>query len=309
MEIFITGGTGFVGTALSRYLLEQGHKITAVGTSLRHILESYPGFRYLSADTTRKGDWQDKLQSMDAVVNLAGKSIFRRWSKTHKRRMVESRILTTRNLVDALPVGREMVLCSTSAAGYYGNRADEVLREDAAPGEDFLAKLCMDWETEAFRAQSNEVRVVTMRFGVVLGRGGGALGPMIPVFRLFAGGPLGSGRQWFPWIHMDDLVSAVFFILNTPAMEGPVNFCSPGPVRQRDFAGALGKALHRPSFMPAPGFMIRLVMGELGQSFLNSQHVSPEKLIEHGFNFHYPDIDKALGNIVSQTGKSRRNLL
>jgi len=299
MKIFITGGTGFVGSALSQDLLGNGHEVTAAGTSSTHKLEGHPGFTYICTDTTRKGGWQDDLQAMDSVVNLAGRNIFRPWTEKHKTRIYDSRILTTRNLVEALPAGREMTLCSTSAAGYYGSRADESLREDALPGNDFLAKVCVDWETEAFRAKSKGVRVITMRFGVVLGRNGGALGTMIPVFRLFAGGPLGSGSQWFPWIHLIDLISAGRFILDNPIMVGPVNFCSPGSLRQREFAGALGKALGRPAFMPAPGFVIRLVMGELGKSFLSSQHVIPQMLIENGFNFKYPDIKSALGDIVN----------
>lgn len=288
-----------MGTALSRRLLELDHSVTAVGTSPRHALDKAPGFRYLSADTTRSGGWQDELQAADAVINLAGKSIFKRWTKKYKKQMTESRILTTRNLVDALPQGKETVLCSTSAAGYYGNRADELLREDAGPGDDFLSRICIEWEAEAFRARAKGSRVVTMRFGVVLGRGGGALGTMIPLFKLYAGGPLGSGRQWFPWIHLNDLISAVLFILRSPALAGPVNFCSPIPTRQGEFANALGKALHRPSFFPAPGFMIRLMMGELGASFLSSQHVSAAKLIGSGFTFQYPDIKKALAGIIA----------
>jgi uncharacterized protein (TIGR01777 family) len=299
MKIFITGGSGFVGTNLSFYMLEKGHSVIAVGASSAHKVIKHDNFQYISADTTIKGGWQDALKDVDAVINLAGKNILKRWSNNYKNQIYNSRILTTRNLVEALPEKKEIILCSTSAAGYYGDRADEILKESALPGYDFLAKVCMDWEKEAFQAESKGIRVAVMRFGVVLGKNGGALAKMVPAFKFFAGGPLGSGLQWFTWIHMDDLIASIIFILENPDVKGPLNFCSPNPLRNRDFAKTLGNVLNRPSFMKAPSGMIRLIMGEMGKSLMNSQRAIPDKLLKHGFKFQYPDINNALYNLMN----------
>ncbi len=298
MNIFITGGSGFVGTDLSRYLLREGHSVIAVGRSPGHKLDGNENFQYISADTTKKGVWQNALGQVDAVVNLAGINILRLWTDSYKTQIYDSRILTTRNLVEAMPADKGVTLCSTSAAGYYGNRGDEILKEDARPGDDFLAKVCIDWEKKAYQAEAKGIRVVTMRFGVVLGKSGGPIKKMLPAFKFFVGGPMGNGKHWFPWIHMDDLISAILFILENREIKGPVNFCASEPVRNIDFAKALGNALNRPSFMTAPAFMIRLIMGELGASLLNSQRLSSDKLTRHGFKFQHPDINSALSEIL-----------
>ncbi len=299
MKIFVSGGTGFVGTNLIRYLLDAGHRVIATGTSSTHESVDHENFVFTSADTTEKGPWQDLLKNVDAMINLAGRTIFNRWSKRYKREIYDSRILTTRNLVEAIPDNKDVVLCSTSAVGYYGDRAEEILKEDAAPGNDFLARVSMDWEKEALLAERKGVRVAIMRFGVVLGKKGGALLKMIPAFKSFAGGPVGSGDQWFPWIHMDDLISAMIFIIEHQDIKGPVNFCAPNPVRNRDFAKALGEVLGRPSFMRAPSFMIRTLMGEMGTTLLASQRTVPDKLLKNGFEFRYPDVGTALLNLVN----------
>jgi uncharacterized protein len=298
MKIFITGGSGFVGTDLSRYLLREGHRVIAVGRSPSHKLDGKENFQYISADTTKKGDWQNALHKVDAAVNLAGINILRFWTDNYKAKIYDSRVLTTRNLVEAMPDDKGITLCSASAAGYYGNRGNEILKEDARPGDDFLAKVCIDWEKEAYQAKAKGIRVVTMRFGVVLGKNGGPIKKMLPAFKFFVGGPMGNGKHWFPWIHMDDLISAILFILENREIKGPVNFCASEPVRNIDFARALGNALNRPSFMTAPAFMIRLIMGKLGASLLNSQRVSSDKLERYGFKFQYPDINSALSEIL-----------
>ncbi|MBW2220565.1 MAG: TIGR01777 family oxidoreductase [Deltaproteobacteria bacterium] len=298
MNIFVSGGTGFVGTYLSEYLLTQGHHVTAIGTSESHPLEGRERFTFISDDTSREGRWQDSFQDMDAVINLAGRNIFRFWTQKYKSLMYDSRVLTTRNIVNALPEKRNVIFLSTSAAGYYGSRDDEKLDETVGPGDDFLARLCKDWEKEAFRAEEKGTRVVTMRFGVVLGRDGGALAKMIPAFKCFAGGPLGNGMQWFPWIHMDDLISAIHFLIDNREANGPMNFCAPGPVRQRNFAKALGNALHRPSFLRTPAFVLRTFMGELGSSLLGSQRVFPRRLLDEGFVFQYHEVKDALHNLI-----------
>jgi len=298
MKIFISGGTGFVGSSLARYFLAKGHNVIATGTSSAHTSIGHENFRYISADTTEKGPWQDSLKDVDALINLAGRTIFSRWSERYKRQIYNSRILTTHNLVEAMPDDKEVVLCSTSAVGYYGDRAEEILNEEALPGDDFLAKVSIDWEKEAFLAEKKGARVAVMRFGVVLGKNGGALAKMIPAFKSFAGGPIGSGKQWFPWIHLEDLISAVMFIIENQDIKGPVNFCAPNPVRNRDFAKALGRILGRPSFMKVPSFMIRTLMGEMGTIVMSSQRVVPERLLKNGFEFQYPDVEKALDNLI-----------
>ena len=299
MNIFITGGVGFVGARLSNILLSRGHTVTAVG--LRSIQKRIDNknFHYISADTSKEGSWQEKLIDVDAVFNLAGKTIFNRWSDSYKKLIYDSRILTTRNLVAGFPKDKEITFVSTSATGYYGNQGDDLLGEDASPGDDFLAEVGKDWEAEAFTAEQKGIRVVIARFGVVLGKGGGAMEKMIPAFRFYVGGPLGNGLQWFPWIHMDDLLSAFLFIMENQDIKGPVNFCAPNPVRNRDLAKAMGRALKRPSFMPAPAFMIRIIAGEFGNTLLYSQRAVPEKLLSYGFSFEYPDIAAAIENIVS----------
>jgi len=298
MKIFITGGSGFVGKHLAAFLLNNGHQVTVTGTRPYKKENKDKKFSYIQADTTQKGSWQEALQNTDAVVNLAGKNIFHRWSAKYKKEIYDTRILTTRNIVEGLPKDKGIVLCSTSAAGYYGDKGDEILTEDSSNGNDFLAEVCKDWEKEAFQAKEKGVRVVTTRFGVVLGKDGGAMKKMLFPFRFGVGGPLGSGMQWFTWIHIDDLLSAILFLLENEKAEGAFNFTAPNPVRNKELAKIIGHILNRPAFMPVPGFMIRTVMGELGTALLASQRAVPEKLLKQGFNFKYKDIQPALENLV-----------
>jgi len=244
------------------------------------------------------GAWQNEIQTQNAVINLAGSSIFTRWTKKAKQLIYDSRILTTRNVVEAIPAGKETLLCSTSAVGYYGFRHDEELTEADRPGSDFLARVCIDWENEAAKAADKGARVVITRFGIVLGKTGGALGQMIPLFKMFVGGPQGSGRQWFSWIHMQDLVNAFVFVLDNNSISGPVNVCAPNPVRNRDLAKSLGQVMFRPSFLKTPSFMLRLVLGEFGSMILKGQRVIPTRLLEHGFRFRYPEIVGALREVL-----------
>jgi uncharacterized protein len=297
MNVFVTGATGFVGSHLTRALLESDHDVTSIGRSEKMTID-HPRLHYLRGDATKPGPWQEALQNMDAVINLAGVSIFKRWDEAYKKILYDSRILTTRNLVEGMPENRNAVLISTSAAGYYGQRNDDILMENEPPGNDFLATLCRDWEAEAFAAVKKGVRVAVTRFGVVLGKNGGALNPMIPLFKWFLGGPLGSGKQWFPWIHVKDLTGAIRFILDNTNIHGPLNFTAPIPVRQKDFARFLGRQLGRPAILPAPAFMIRLILGELGQALMFSQKVIPDRLIREGYKFRFMEVQTALGEII-----------
>jgi uncharacterized protein (TIGR01777 family) len=298
MNIVISGASGFVGSRLTRDLLESGHTVTGLARSEPKTATAHPNHRFIAADTTRPGDWMKALAEADAVVNLAGRSIFQRWTDTTKQAIRESRILTTRHVVQGLPSGKPVVLVSASGVGYYGNRGDDVLTEDAPAGDDFLARLSQDWEKEALAASAKGARVVLARLGVVLGKGGGAMAQMIPAFKFFVGGPIGSGRQWFPWIHLQDLSAAVLFLIEHPEISGPVNLCAPDPVTNRDLAGALGHALNRPACMPAPAFMVRMVLGEFAAVLLGSQRAVPQKLLQHHFGFRHPDIQSAVQAVV-----------
>ncbi len=298
MKIVITGGSGFVGTHLSNYLLSGGHRVTALGRSADQHRIHHKSYNYVAADTTRPGDWQKEFEDVDAIVNLAGTTIFKRWTAGYKKQIYDSRILTTRNVVASLPQGRNIILCSASGAGYYGSRGDDLLKENETAGDDFLAGVSVDWEKEALQAADEHLRVVVMRFGVILGKGGGALAKMIPAFKYFVGGSMGSGKQWFPWMHLVDLMAAVQFIFENDQINGPVNFCAPNPIRYRDLAKTLGGALKRPAVMPAPAFLIRLAMGEFGEVFLASQRTLPDKLLSHGFSFQYPHINDAIRAVV-----------
>ncbi|MGD9079325.1 MAG: TIGR01777 family oxidoreductase [Desulfobacterales bacterium] len=299
MKFLITGGLGFVGANLSDYLLDKGHAVIAVGRAATQNRIPTDRYQYISADTTRPGDWQKALSDVDAVVNLVGKSIFKRWSKSYKEQIYDSRILTTRNVVDALPANQSVVLCNASGAGYYGNRGDDLLKEDEKPGNDFLASVSVDWEAEALKATAKGIRVALMRFGVILGKGGGALAKMIPAFKSFVGGPIGSGNQWFPWMHLTDLMAAIQFVCEHPQVNGPLNFCAPNPVTNHELAKTMGQVLGRPAIMPAPAFMVRAALGEFGSVLLDSQRAIPAKLLSHGFEFQYPDIKSAIEEVVS----------
>jgi uncharacterized protein (TIGR01777 family) len=298
MNIIITGGTGFIGSNLAEYFLSKGHTVSAVGRSAGPDRIRHNGLRYIAADTTRPGSWQKEVETAEVAINLTGATIFKRWTSDYKKLIYNSRILTTRHLVEALPEGQNVILCSASGVGYYGSRGDDVLNEDESLGQDFLAQVSKDWEKEAWQAATKGNRVAVMRFGVVLGKNGGALAKMIPAFKLFVGGAVGSGNQWFPWIHLEDLMAAILFILEHRDLSGPFNFCAPNPVRNRELTKALGDILGRPTFMPAPAFMIRLVMGEFGDVFLGSQRAIPDRLMKNGFSFRYPDVQSAIQDVV-----------
>lgn len=301
MRVLITGGLGFIGTQLSSRLLERGHQVTVVGHAPQPRPYTPRKVKYVCGDTTVKGVWQEEVAAQDAVINLAGALIFRRWTDKTKQLIYDSRVLTTRNVVEALDQGRGTVLCSASAVGYYGFRGDEEVTEEDGPGNDFLAGVCSDWENEARKAAEKEIRVVITRFGIVVGKTGGALGQMISAFKKFVGGPLGSGKQWFSWIHMEDLLNAFMFVCDNQDIHGPVNFCSPNPLRNRDLAKALGKVLSRPSFLTTPAFVLRLVLGEFGSVLLEGQRVMPAELLKHGFDFRYPEIMEALEEVVRES--------
>lgn len=301
MKIFMTGGTGFVGTMLTERFTQEGHEVTVLARKIRPNRVLPPGAVYLEADPAREGHWQTRVPEHEVVINLAGASIFSRWTQATKAAIRDSRVLTTRNLVEALSAhrGRETLLLSTSAVGYYGFHEDEEQDESCPAGDDFLASVTREWEAEALKAEPLGVRVILLRFGVVLGRDGGALKQMLPVFKRFLGSPLGSGTQWFSWIHAEDLVGIYLFLIEGKTVKGPVNCTAPNPVRNREFTRALNKVLGKPTLMPGvPGFMIKTLMGEFGSTLLKGQRVLPKVLLDRGFQFRFPEIESALKDLL-----------
>ncbi len=245
----------------------------------------------------------EAFDGVDCVIHLAGESVADgRWNDAKKKRIRESRIAGTRHLVEGIArlQKKPRALVSASAVGYYGSRGDQVLTESASPGDDFLADVCIGWEEEAAKARDLGVRVVSVRVGIVLGSGGGALAKMLTPFRLGLGGRLGSGHQWMPWIHIDDLVGIILHSCQNESVSGPVNGTAPNPVTNREFTKTLGCVLKRPTIFPMPGFMLRLAIGEFGDVLLTSQRAIPEAAQKSGYQFEYPDLEGALREILKR---------
>lgn len=300
MKIILAGGTGFLGRPLAHALLADGHDVVVL---TRDTVRNTVAGAHVVAWTPdgQTGSWAAEIDGADAIVNLAGEPIAaRRWSHEYKRRIQESRIRATRSLVEAIGSvsSPPVVFVSASAVGYYGSLGDEIIGEDTPPGSDFLARVCMQWEVEAERASSARTRVACLRTGLVLAKDGGALPRMLPPFKLGLGGPVGSGRQYWPWIHRQDWIELVRWIIGTPSASGPINASAPNPTTSREFARALGRALHRPAFAPAPAFALRLLLGEMADALLLAgQRAVPAKATRLGFRFAYSQLDDALGAI------------
>jgi uncharacterized protein len=281
MRVAVTGASGLIGTRLSSALRARGDEV--VGISLR----SGP-------------PPPAALAGCDAVVHLAGEEVAQRWTDKARARIRSSRVDGTRGLVQAIADAqpRPRVLVSASAVGYYGHRGDERLDEDAAPGDDFLAQVCVDWEREASAALEHGVRVVSVRTGVVLSKSGGALAKMLPPFRLGVGGPVAGGRQYLPWIHIDDLVGIYLAAVDNEDWTGPANAAAPEPVTNAEFSKALGRALHRPAIAPVPAFAIRLLYGDMAEIVTEGQRAIPARALQLGYTFAHPDLDEALADAL-----------
>lgn len=303
MKILVTGGTGFVGRTAVRFLAREGHEVTVLTRRAGRGAPQPEGVGLLEGDPREKGAWQERAAEHEAVLNLAGASIFRRWTASAKREMHASRILSTRHVVEALARRKEpaRVFLSASGTGYYGFRGDEEVDENAPAGSDFLSGLSREWEREAQRAEEQGVRVVLCRLGVVLGREGGALRKMLPAFRAGLASPLGSGDQWFPWVHQEDLARVFAFLLERNDLRGPVNCTAPHAVRNREFTRALAGAVRRPAFLPAvPGFAMKTLLGEMALVLLEGQRAVPRKLSDAGFTFRHGELHEALADLLAR---------
>lgn len=301
MKIFITGGTGFVGSYLTRRFTDFGNEVTVITRSSRSGTSLPRGAVFLEGNPGKPGPWQKCVAEHDVIVNLAGRSIFSPWTARVRREILDSRMLVTRNVVDALEDGGEgRVLLSTSAVGFYGNgTGDRVLDETSPSGDGFLAEVGRVWEEEARRAEQYGTRVVRCRFGIVLGRNGGALETMVPAFRYYLASPLGHGRQWFPWIHLEDIFGIMAFVIESRNISGPINCTAPQPVRNREFTEALAKALGKSVVLPAvPGFLLRTLLGEFSSVLVEGQRALPKALRESGYQFRFPSLELALKDLL-----------
>jgi uncharacterized protein len=303
MHIVIAGGSGFLGSALTREFATNSHDVTILSRRTAPAAPTQPRVSYISwTPDGSSGAWAHAINGADAVINLAGESIAaKRWSARQKQTLRDSRLLATRSLTTAIREAARLpaAFISGSAVGYYGDRGDETITEASAPGTDFLADLAKDWE-----AAANDVaqltRVALVRTGIVLDRRGGALPKMLPPFQMFVGGPLGTGTQYMPWIHKDDWVRLVSWIATSDGARGPVNATSPSPVTNAEFSKALGRALKRPSLLPAPAFALRIALGEMADALLLSgQRALPVRATDLGFSFRYSNIDEALGSVLA----------
>ncbi|HLO89444.1 MAG TPA: TIGR01777 family oxidoreductase [Nostocaceae cyanobacterium] len=306
MKIAITGATGFVGSRLVERLHQEGHQLLVLTRNTSHAhkvfpREAFPNLEILAYVPDASGSWQQAIAGCDGVVNLAGESIAQgRWSTERKQKILNSRKLGTQKIVEAIAQAhpKPSVLVNASAIGHYGTSETATFDETSPSGQDFLAQVCQAWEGEAQKVEASGVRLVILRFGVVLGNGG-ALEKMIPPFKLFAGGPIGSGRQWFSWIHLDDLVNLIIYALTNPQLKGVYNATAPNPVRMNELSQTMGKIMHRPSWLPVPAFAIETLLGDGAIVVLEGQQVLPKRTLEAGFEYKYPYLPAALTSIIN----------
>lgn len=295
-RILISGASGLVGSALVPFLKSQGCEITRL---VRHVPRVSTELQW----EPRQPLSPNLVSSFDAIIHLSGENVSGRWTEAKKQRIRESRVISTRNLARAVAVAEERpkIFVCASAIGYYGSRSDEILTEDSAPGTGFLAEVCREWEKATGPASDARIRTLNLRIGIVLSKSGGALKQMLLPFRLGVGGRIGNGRQWWSWIHIDDMVAAVWHILqnSTGDFSGPVNLVSPNALTNLEFTQTLARALHRPAVLPIPAFVARLAFGELAdEGLLASARVQPERLLGSGFKFRFPDLSAALANLL-----------
>lgn len=299
MNLVIIGASGFIGSTLADRLGDEGHALVLL-SRIPPVETILPNKRWLTWRPGVPGDWHKSMDGADGIIHLAGEPIAGKpWTSAQKEKLRNSRIETTAALVDAIRKARvkPKFLISSSAVGYYGPHGDEMLTEQSAPGNGFLSQLCLDWESEASKAEDLGVRVALLRTGIVLGRGKGALSKMVPPFRFFAGGSLGSGKQWFPWIHLSDVIGLIKFLIEDDQAKGPFNVTAPEPVTMSDFCKALGKALKRPSWLPVPAPLLSLMLGEMAEMLLTGQRAVPQAALGRGYRFKFPNALQALESL------------
>jgi len=301
MKILILGGTGMIGSALAREALVHGHEVNILTRNPTGRKQA-PGITFLAWDGRSPESWVEALEQCDALVNLVGENIgASRWTLERKQAIRESRLLTGRTVVSAFQIAshRPKTVVQASAVGYYGPCGDEIKDESSPAGGDFLGRLCVDWENSTRDVESLGVRRVVIRTGLVLDRKGGAMDQLLLQNRLFAGGPLGNGKQWWPWIHLKDEVKAILFLLENERTEGAFNLTAPNPVPMKEFGKILSRVIRRPYWLPVPAFALQLVLGEMSKIVLEGQRAVPQKLLESGFSFAYPDLEPALRDILT----------
>ncbi len=308
MKVFLTGGTGLVGREIIWNLIERGDTAVVLTRSKERAADKFKHFPHheqielVQGNPNEAGKWQAAIDGCNAVINLAGEPVFgKRWSEAQKQRLYDSRIDTTNHVVTAIEAAsnRPRVLANASAIGYYGNTGEQEITEDAAAAEDFLAKICVDWEKAAEAATKHGVRVAILRIGVVLDEFDGALATMKTPFKLGVGGPIGRGRMWMSWVHVADVAGAFLKAIDDADMSGVYNAVSPTPVTNKEFSKALAAALHRPCLFPVPPFMLKLMYGESAAIILASQKVLPQRLLNAGYEFRQPTCAEALESIFS----------
>jgi len=298
MKIAVTGGLGFLGKHIISALSESGHDVTLFARREEDLCH---GIYFVYADLMEPGDWQAKLAEHDIVINLVGVNLFQRWNKKIKKIIYDSRIISTANIINSFAVGKSKgkTLINASAVGYYGLRGDEIVTESAEPGSDFLSKVCSDWEKEALKGESINLRIVLLRLGSVFGSDGGAFPLLAKNYKLMLGGKLGNGRQWFPWIHVDDVVGIVLKAAADKKMSGAYNCSAPGIVTNGDFTKIMGKVSKRPVLIPfIPGFVLRIVLGEFGSFLIGGQRAVPDRLQKEGYRFMFPELKGALEDLL-----------
>lgn len=302
MKIVVAGGSGLIGTALCEALVAAGHQVRVLSRRPERVSGLPGGVQVAQWDAESASALKPLLDGVDAVVQLAGAGIGDgRWTEERKRLIRDSRVRSSAAVAEALAEpGAPRILVQGSAVGYYGARGDEVLDESSSPGDDFLSRTCQAWEAASEGVEARGVRRATARTGVVLALDGGALPRMALPFKLFAGGPAGSGDQWLPWIHLADEVAALRFLLENDTASGPFNLSAPRPLTNREFSRALGRVLKRPSLLPAPAFALRLVLGEMSTLVLDGQRALPTRLLDLGFEFRFADAEAALGDLYAR---------
>ncbi len=301
MKIAIVGATGFVGSRLVEQLQTQGHQVKILTRNPGAATSRFPQAEVIGYTPLQSGEWQKSLSGCDAVVNLAGEPIAeKRWTPAQKQTILDSRNLGTQKIVEAIDRAdiKPQVLINASAIGYYGTSETAKFDETSAAGKDFLAEVCTAWETAAQAVTASGTRLVILRMGIVLGENGGALGKMLATFSAFVGGPIGSGKQWFSWIHRDDVVKLIIAAITDSQMQGVYNATAPNPVTMQDFAQTLGTVMSRPSWLPVPNFALEAMLGEGAIVVLQGQQVIPTHTLAQGFNFQYPQLQPALTAIL-----------